>query len=450
MATVWVNKNAKNYNVRTESEAFTVRSYIRGPYARRKRQESLSRLRSETYTHQKIKQRPLALHLAGRDSPNGDSFSDNDPEQADQVRTTRGTPNGNEKCLWNSQTNAMKALSPFKALEKLPHPITALRKGNSDPFNVTSIPLTARNNFVMKVASEVQSIHVWTRPWVHQRSRAFHQDQTLVTRVSYGKIPMLAALAWSYAQMLAFRDSEEAEHRFLLLRYLEYKDACLKELKALTTRRLTRDEAVALFEATIYLGEVEWFSDTDVVLTHFRAARKLLDQIGGIHSLNPITRKHAVFSLVGVTFTHPIRPLLDASSFDPGPWSMQLRISKKIPPHVAEQLPDPRRQLFCEYERAFGMANRGLSTLFNGFAEINDLFELTLRGSTYSVEDCGLLAEWAFFRRHGRISYFTSYHVRQCNTVGAQAWSTGSTQPAFASLSLQKSLNVRLRGLWLC
>lgn len=80
MSTVWVNKTATNYNVRTESVAFIVRAYIRGPYARRKRQENLTRLRSETYNHQKIKKRPKAMRTAKVGSSKSNNLEDDTDE----------------------------------------------------------------------------------------------------------------------------------------------------------------------------------------------------------------------------------------------------------------------------------------------------------------------------------------------------------------------------------
>lgn len=178
--------------------------------------------------------------------------------------------------LWKAHPGTLIESSLIKSIGSLPYPITVLQKGNSDPFNVTAIPLAARNNFALKLASEVQSIHLWTRPCVNQRSRDRYTEQTLAARVGYSKLPMLAVLAWCYVQMLAFKVEGENEHQSILLRYLEYKDASLKELNTLTSASLTFDAAVAIFETTWYLGEVEWVEYSDAAVTHFQEARSNL------------------------------------------------------------------------------------------------------------------------------------------------------------------------------
>lgn len=185
---------------------------------------------------------------------------------------------------------------------------------------------------------------------------------------------MRAVLAWSYSRILTFRSPSSASTRLLHLELLEHKSAGLTALKALVTCASVGQDSLLLFEFMLYLGEIEWFAHCDAVLAHFRAARIWLDRIGDFKRLSQQTQQTLVRDFVNISFTHQIRPLLEADEFDSGPWVEQEAVRASSNHLLGGRLRHPI-QSTRPRRNVLGQADPELTELFTDVKEINMGFD---------------------------------------------------------------------------
>lgn len=401
---LWVNKTGATYNTRTTDEAYAINSHVKGDYARWWRKEKLRRLRSEIKPTGRARKSALAKVPMKAETPakaesqgKGNSESDM-PQHLKSMQSVSKNPEVGKGVAHK----AGAPQRPWKFEEStptVPHPVTVLQKGNSDPFDAASVPLTARSHFAIVHACEIHAQHVWPRSWGLDFTKAT-ADWWFARRITSDAALIQAVLAWSFSQMLTFKPIPPAGRKDFLLEVLQHKSAGLSSLNTLTKSSLSADGFAVALECMLYLGEIEWFARSEAVLTHFRAARIMLDRLGGLKLLSRKRQETVIWDLVNISFTYPIRPLLKEHELDSGSWSEQAAMQAQFLDLNGNQLLDSITRPMRQKRNVFGLATTKLRDMFSDLSEVAMLFEVYPHLRLLPLEAQVPIGHWAYSRRY--------------------------------------------------
>ena len=107
-----------------------------------------------------------------------------------------------------------------------------------------------------------------------------------------------------------------------------------------------------------------------------------------------------IWDFVNISFTYPIRPLLNANEFDPGPWAVQTKLQEGFSSIIGDELLESTTKPMQARRNVFGLASRELTDMFSDLSEVAMLFEVHHHLRLLPVEAQRPIGHWAYPRRH--------------------------------------------------
>ncbi|ETN40378.1 uncharacterized protein HMPREF1541_04655 [Cyphellophora europaea CBS 101466] len=378
----WVNKTPTNFRDRTRREVYTINSHINGSYARWKRKESSRRLRSELVPLPRCAGEPI----------DEDKRISNELAPARHVVHERPLPAASQP-VSSTNTDSQHRIDTVQ----IRNAHSVLRRGNSDPFNSTVVPLTALNAHCHRLARDFQVGSIWGDEVAHEELKEATLNWWLADGIgTTHAVAMHGLLAWAYTSRLSIQAYPPQQ---IAINALEYKTLTIQELQKLVTNLTSFEQQCAAWEAMLCLAAIEWSAgNAEAVMLHMRSAHALQTLMGGFDVLPDPKRESAMWMFVSVCFHFATRPLVRPEDFDPGPLSAQRHLNAP----AIRQIEQSARQ--ASHGRSTGtvfskLAGSRLVTLWEAMDEALPAVEVVRKNKTLRKDVLGRLSRWLFRRK---------------------------------------------------
>ena len=294
---LFVNKDSKNFRKRSPQEARAINEHINGTYARFSKSQ---REQKSTSSRHAPVEPPSTRHSNNTNEKQRPTTDGSDEDEDMNDSPTSRIRHSSESSRAHSRHATPLLSSP--AMERQQSLQAASGSLNTDDINAIKFATEFHIHAVgLAEIPGVPSNQLWYKWWFSSRQDIRRQET------------QLALLAWAYSSM-TFVHSSSGRDR--VVKALEFRGAALQQLQHLMQSLKSQSDYATALDCTLYLGCVEWQHGLiNETIAHLKAAKSFLDMMGGIKILPPQSQETILWIFNNVSFTFPIRPLIQPGDF---------------------------------------------------------------------------------------------------------------------------------------